>query len=350
MTLPVKQARPENATILKGSLRNLLDGSRSASIKQFVNKTNMIHPSFMDDSNDREYSMDEYLKLHSQGAALIIYNHEYSLLRVNNSSYDIDFIIVQGETVVTYNANNGTKIFASNNFNPGDNQYYDVENFLDYVSTFHAHCDRSECDGYSNAAILGFDPETGNMLTPYNIWGELKRNSFTEAGFTQIGEEWKKGIDSNESNRVESSPVRQDTQINAQPTEIKQENTIMSKVNTIVAANKSAAVNAAKLEAGNIALKQITKAVAKAMPGGIVGMYAKQYIDTPVGRVIVANLLNVAVEQYASHNPKAKVVADAAMNAAMLEMVQSFNIGEMINEVIANVDISALTMTENGIE
>ena len=117
----------------------------------------------------------------------------------------------------------------------------------------------------------------------------------------------------------------------------------MTKIANIVAANKSAVVNAAKLEAGKIALTQITKVAAKKAPFMIKG-----YIDTPIGRVVIANLLSVAVDQYAPSNQKAKAVAGAAMEAAMLEMVQSFNIAEMIDEMVKGIDISTFTTnTEN---
>lgn len=72
----------------------------------------------------------------------------------------------------------------------------------------------------------------------------------------------------------------------------------------------------------------------------------KGYIDTPIGRVVIANLLSVAVDQYAPTNQKAKAVAGAAMEAAMLEMVQSFNIAEMIDEMVKGIDIS--TFTQNS--
>lgn len=39
---------------------------------------------------------------------------------------------------------------------------------------------------------------------------------------------------------------------------------------------------------------------------------------------------------------KAVIAADAAMQAAMLELVQSFNVGEMIDEVLKGVNLSSL--------
>ena len=72
------------------------------------------------------------------------------------------------------------------------------------------------------------------------------------------------------------------------------------------------------------------------------------YVDTAVGRVVIANLLNFAVSQYAPGNRKAVIAADAAMQAAMLELVQSFNVGEMIDEVLKGVNLSSLIENETA--
>lgn len=128
----------------------------------------------------------------------------------------------------------------------------------------------------------------------------------------------------------------------------KQENKIMSKVTAIVASNKAAALNAAKLTAGEIALKQLTKAASKALPNSMAGMFIKQNIDTPLGRVVLANLLNVGVEQYAPNNQKAKIVADAAMNAAMLELVKSFNIAKLVDDLVSGIDITGITQAQES--
>lgn len=119
-------------------------------------------------------------------------------------------------------------------------------------------------------------------------------------------------------------------------------NTIKSTATAIVAANKNAAVNAAKLEAGSIVLKKVSSIAASKAPFMVRG-----YVDTAVGRVVIANLLNFAVSQYAPNNRKAVIAADAAMQAAMLELVQSFNVGEMIDEVLKGVNLSSLIENES---
>lgn len=111
----------------------------------------------------------------------------------------------------------------------------------------------------------------------------------------------------------------------------------MSKVTAIVSANKNAAITAAKLEAGRVVLNQVTTLVKNRSP-----MLVKGYIDTPVGKAVVANLFSFAVSQYAPSNRAAVVLSDAAMQAAALEIIQSFDIEGMINEAVNSVGADKL--------
>jgi len=123
-------------------------------------------------------------------------------------------------------------------------------------------------------------------------------------------------------------------------TEIKsQENKTMSNVKTttvaVMAKNKSAAVTVAKLEAGRIGIKQVSKIVTPKLP-----VLVRGYADTPIGRLVMANLFNFAAVQFAGQNKAALLVADAMLEGAMLEMLQSFNIEELIDDVVNKVDVS----------
>lgn len=321
--------KPDNATVLKGALRNLLDGSRTTSIKHFVNKAEDIHQNFFDDFD--AYDMSSFLQLYKQGATLVLYNRDNHLL--TSRGPDTDFIIVKGNTVKAYDTGAGLEVFSIENYEANPNDLYDVENFLDsfwrYLSV---GWNRSDYDGYRLAAVMAFDDD-GNFLLPPEIYPYVYDGDIESAGFSFWKEE-DQPIDNMEKHAVNSNTQSVNTQI----TENKGKNT-MTKIANIVAANKSAVVNAAKLEAGKIALTQITKVAAKKAPFMIKG-----YIDTPIGRVVIANLLSVAVDQYAPSNQKAKAVAGAAMEAAMLEMVQSFNIAEMIDEMVKGIDISTFTV------
>ncbi|AFQ22178.1 hypothetical protein My1_019 [Pectobacterium phage My1] len=122
-------------------------------------------------------------------------------------------------------------------------------------------------------------------------------------------------------------------------------NQTMSKVTAIVSANKTAAITAAKLEAGRVVLNQVTTLVKNRSPFVIKG-----YIDTPVGKAVIANLFAFAVSQYASSNRAAVVLSDAAMQAAALEIIQSFDIEGMINEAINSVGADKLKALSGGEE
>lgn len=318
--------KPDNATVLKGALRNLLDGSRTTSIKHFVFNIETVHHNFFDDYD--AYNMNSFLPLYNQGATLVLYNQESHLL--TSRGPDADFIVVKGSTVKAYDAGAGLEVFTIENYEPYDKDLYDVENFLDsfwrYLSI---GWKLSDYHGYHFAAVMAFD-DNGNFLLPSELYDRVYDGDIVDAGFSF---EREISIDNTEKHVVNSNTQS----VNTQTTENKGKNT-MTKIANIVAANKSAVVNAAKLEAGKIALTQITKVAAKKAPFMIKG-----YIDTPIGRVVIANLLSVAVDQYAPTNQKAKAVAGAAMEAAMLEMVQSFNIAEMIDEMVKGIDISTFT-------
>lgn len=321
--------KPDNATVLKGALRNLLDGSKSTSIKHFINKAETIHQNFFDDYD--AYDIDSFLPLYKQGATLVLYNRDCHIFTGRGAGPDADFIIAQGNNIVAYHSNSGRQSFNINGFELIGldliNGLSSIEGFLNVIWKYlPAGWHKPDNDGSQYTAIMAFDGD-GNFLLPRELYPYIYDGDIESAGFSFWKDE-DQIIDSIENHAVNS---------NTQTTENKGKNT-MTKIANIVAANKSAVVNAAKLEAGKIALTQITKVAAKKAPFMIKG-----YIDTPIGRVVIANLLSVAVDQYAPTNQKAKAVAGAAMEAAMLEMVQSFNIAEMIDEMVKGIDISTFT-------
>ncbi|QCQ65505.1 hypothetical protein HWC16_gp011 [Salmonella phage Sepoy] len=324
----VRIAVPANATIIKGSLRNLLDGSSAASVQHTATIVEKIHDEILD-NNDTHYSVDDFTLLLDQTRALVIFNRDYHIFR-NSRGTDIDFIIVgyseshSGYIARLYNVQEKEQVTATkvNNI-----RLDSVGSLLNSVwRELSSSYKGADSDAIETTGVLCFEKSTGNMLIPSDYLGYGNESNIANAGFTL------KPVDNVAKQAVNS----QTSSANAQTTENK--GNIMSKVSSIVAANKSAVVNAAKLEAGKIALTQITKVAAKKAPFMIKG-----YIDTPIGRVVIANLLSVAVDQYAPTNAKAKAVAGAAMEAAMLEMVQSFNIAEMIDEMVKGIDISTFT-------
>ncbi|QNR52205.1 hypothetical protein Ace_0010 [Escherichia coli phage vB_EcoS_Ace] len=327
----VRIAVPANATIIKGSLRNLIDGSSPASLQHTAAMVEKIHYDILD-NNDTHYSVDDFTLLLDQTRALVIFNRDYHIFR-NSRGTDIDFIIVgyseshSGYIARLYNVQEKEQVTATKVNNILLDSVGSLLNSIwrELSSSYKG----ADSDAIETTGVLCFERASGNMLIPNDYLENGNESNVVNAGFTLLP------LDIVTKQAVQS----QTSSANAQTTENK--GNIMSKVSSIVAANKSAVVNAAKLEAGKIALTQITKVAAKKAP-----FIIKGYIDTPIGRVVIANLLSVAVDQYAPNNAKAKAVAGAAMEAAMLEMVQSFNIAEMIDEMVKGIDIS--TFTQNA--
>lgn len=324
----VRIAVPANATIIKGSLRNLLDGSSAASVQHTATIVEKIHDEILD-NNDTHYSVDDFTLLLDQTRALVIFNRDYHIFR-NSRGTDIDFIIVgyseshNGYIARLYNVQEKEQVTATK---VNSIRLDSVGSLLNSIwRELSSSYKGADSDAIETTGVLCFERASGNMLIPNDYLEYGNESNVANAGFTLLP------LDNVTKQAVNS----QTSSANAQTTENK--GNIMSKVSSIVAANKSAVVNAAKLEAGKIALTQITKVAAKKAPFMIKG-----YIDTPIGRVVIANLLSVAVDQYAPTNQKAKAVAGAAMEAAMLEMVQSFNIAEMIDEMVKGIDISTFT-------
>lgn len=236
----VRIAVPANATIVKGSLRNLLDGSSAASVQHTATIIEKIHDEILD-NNDTHYSVDDFTLLLDQTRALVIFNRDYHIFR-NSRGTDIDFIIVgyseshSGYIARLYNVQEKEQVTATK-----------VNNIrLDSVGSLLNSIWRELSSSYKGAdsnaiettGVLCFEKSTGNMLIPNDYLECGGETNVANAGFTL------KPVDNVAKQAVQS----QTSSANAQTTENK--GNIMTKVSSIVAANKSAVVNAAKLEAG----------------------------------------------------------------------------------------------------
>lgn len=128
---------------------------------------------------------------------------------------------------------------------------------------------------------------------------------------------------------------------NSTQTITKKEITTMatSKINAkeVMDQNKAAMVTAAKIEIGNVAVKQAVKVVKSQMP-----IMVKGYMDLPVAEIIVANLVVMGIKQFAPDNEKAAIVADAMLIAAMQTQLKDFNIQKMVDDFVNGIDLSAL--------
>lgn len=127
------------------------------------------------------------------------------------------------------------------------------------------------------------------------------------------------------------------TTINNPPTiekEVTMTNKITAIASGIAASNFSAAKTAAVMEAGRIANVEITKVLAKRLP-----MMVKGYADTPAGRLIVANLAGVALQQFRPDDARLKALVDAMQVQAYQELLQTIDIEGFIDGLLENPKI-----------
>ena len=140
----------------------------------------------------------------------------------------------------------------------------------------------------------------------------------------------------------QSKPVASKKEANPKPT--KSENTFMSKIKatalTTVDQNKQAAIIASKMEAGRILNKQIIKQVKPHIP-----MFFRGYLDTPLAPVILANLVALAGNH--TDNKRIKQISELMLLAAADTTVQSFNLDQIIDDVLKNIKLPAGILDDN---
>jgi hypothetical protein len=98
--------------------------------------------------------------------------------------------------------------------------------------------------------------------------------------------------------------------------------------------NKRAVANAGFLEAGRIANKKVTEVLAKKAPLAVRG-----YIDTPVGRLVLANMTMMAMEQFRPNDRAAMRLAESMTVTAYMECIQHFDIEGIIDGLMNSTQV-----------
>lgn len=109
----------------------------------------------------------------------------------------------------------------------------------------------------------------------------------------------------------------------------KEENKMSEKVKDLIEDNADAAKVAAKIVAGDTLNSALMEKVVPQLP-----LLVRGYASTPLGKIVLANLVNFGVDNFMQDNPKAAWVADAMMVAAMTDALSSFNLEKILKEVI----------------
>ena len=113
-------------------------------------------------------------------------------------------------------------------------------------------------------------------------------------------------------------------------------------VSKAVDTNKKAATTAAVLETGRIANKALTKMLAPKLP-----IMVRGYLDTPIGRLVLANAVKMAFDQFKPDNATAQRLANGMIISAYSEAIQSFDIEGILDDLMSdNKILKALAKQE----
>lgn len=144
-------------------------------------------------------------------------------------------------------------------------------------------------------------------------------------------------VDNGASKRNNTTQATNKTPVTATTAEAATKGNNIMNLSKIIAANKDAAVNAGKMEAGRLVVDRIIAVLKKqkAIPFVLRG-----YIDSDIGRVIVANVFKTAVEAYAPDNRIAKLASEKAVDSAVLQLIQGFDIPALVASVMDGITMS----------
>jgi hypothetical protein len=112
------------------------------------------------------------------------------------------------------------------------------------------------------------------------------------------------------------------------------ETTMKNLTANLIATNQSAATQAGYLEAGRIANNQIVRLSSKALP-----MMVRGYADTPVGKLVLANVAQLAASHLRAGDATLARLTNAMTVAAYQELIQTFDIEGWLNQVLEMPEI-----------
>lgn len=104
-----------------------------------------------------------------------------------------------------------------------------------------------------------------------------------------------------------------------------------TNVSNIVENNKQAMQSAGFLEAGRIANKELSKALGPLLP-----VFMRGYADTPVGRLALANMAQVAAQHFKPSNAALQKLVAAMTTQAYAEVIQTAGVEEFVEKLLAN--------------
>lgn len=111
---------------------------------------------------------------------------------------------------------------------------------------------------------------------------------------------------------------------------------IKETASALVADNKEALVNAAELKAGQLINKQVIKLATPKVP-----LLLQGYMKHPAMQILVANAVGFGLKHYAPENKKLQKLSKLMLNAAAFDTVDSFNLDEMVENILSGIKLPA---------
>lgn len=107
--------------------------------------------------------------------------------------------------------------------------------------------------------------------------------------------------------------------------------TAVSKTAQKIEQQKQLLATAALMEAGRIANNKLSEIAVAKLPAPL-----NMLAGTPVGQLVLANLLQLAAEQFRPGDDLVKRITNAMVVTAYTGVIQSFNIEEIFNELTSD--------------
>lgn len=108
-------------------------------------------------------------------------------------------------------------------------------------------------------------------------------------------------------------------------------------MNTIATQNKTAAKSAAIDAVGRAGNTAVITAIKPHLP-----MMIKGYAEHPMANIIAANLVNAAVQQTGVGGEKGRIVANAMIQSAYLDLARNFDIEKIVEDFLGKVPAQAV--------
>ena len=119
---------------------------------------------------------------------------------------------------------------------------------------------------------------------------------------------------------------------------------IQDVTSAIVDQNKTSFKASARRRTGKLFNDRLISLVKPKLPMAIRG-----YAESELGRYVLTNLFAAALVKFGYNNEKLVLLAEAGIDDATDQFLGSFNIEEIVNELIDGIDVTNLTTNKGDI-